>query len=170
MNQEVKKKSQLKVTWRSLCQTQNLRLHVTRSQTVWWTFIRVSFIKSLTVKLVLRFQRLCSLKIFLKKKFSLSILTLVHSTFLDMTFYGLLMLGQKGCSQFGDGQGALAMWKNSMADYHDTNKVLIGVIICVFFKLYYSSLSTEYCVTVKLLLVLEFLVQKSRQTWLTTAT
>ena len=81
-----------------------------------------------------------------------------------MTFYGLLMLGQKGCSQFGDGEGALAMWKNSMADYHDTNKVLIGVIISLFYNLYYFSLSTEYCVTVKLLPVLEFLVLKSRLT------
>ena len=33
------------------------------------------------------------------------------------------MLAQKSASQFGDGEGALAMWKNSIADYHDEHKV-----------------------------------------------
>jgi len=40
----------------------------------------------------------------------------------DMTFYGILMLAQKSASQFGDGEAALAMWKNSITDYNDTNK------------------------------------------------
>ena len=43
--------------------------------------------------------------------------------YVDLTFYGVLMLAQKSASQFGDGEGALAMWKNSMADYHDEHKV-----------------------------------------------
>ena len=43
--------------------------------------------------------------------------------FIDLTFYGVLMLAQKSASQFGDGEGALAMWKNSIADYNDENKV-----------------------------------------------
>ena len=41
-----------------------------------------------------------------------------------MTFYGILMLSQKSASQFGDGEGALAMWKNSLTDYNDESKVL----------------------------------------------
>ena len=40
----------------------------------------------------------------------------------DLTFYGLLLLSQKASSQFGDGEGAVAFWKNSMADYHDESK------------------------------------------------
>ena len=40
----------------------------------------------------------------------------------DLTFYGLLLLSQKSSSQFGDGEGAVAFWKNSMADYHDESK------------------------------------------------
>ena len=43
-----------------------------------------------------------------------------------MTFYGILMLAQKSASQFGDGEGALAMWKNSITDYNDTNKVCLA--------------------------------------------
>jgi hypothetical protein len=34
------------------------------------------------------------------------------------------MLAQKSASQYGDGEGALAFWKNSIADYHDEKKVL----------------------------------------------
>ena len=34
------------------------------------------------------------------------------------------MLAQKSSTQFGDGEGALAFWKNSCADYHDEKKVL----------------------------------------------
>ena len=33
------------------------------------------------------------------------------------------MLAQKSASQFGDGEGALAMWKNSLTDYNDELKV-----------------------------------------------
>lgn len=42
----------------------------------------------------------------------------------DLLHYGLLMLAQKSASQYGDGEGALAFWKNSIADYHDEKKVL----------------------------------------------
>ena len=44
--------------------------------------------------------------------------------FLDLAYYGVLMLAQKVCSQFADGEGTLAMWKNSMSDYHQESKVL----------------------------------------------
>ena len=44
--------------------------------------------------------------------------------FLDLAYYGVLMLAQKACSQFADGEGTLAMWKNSMSDYHQESKVL----------------------------------------------
>ena len=43
--------------------------------------------------------------------------------FADLLHYGILMLAQKSVSQYGDGEGALACWKNSMADYHDEKKV-----------------------------------------------
>ena len=33
------------------------------------------------------------------------------------------MLSQKAATQHGDGEGALAFWKNSIADYHDEKKV-----------------------------------------------
>ena len=41
----------------------------------------------------------------------------------DLTYFGLLLLAQKSAGQFGDGEGSLAFWKNSMADYHDEKKV-----------------------------------------------
>ena len=41
----------------------------------------------------------------------------------DLLYYGILMLAQKSASQYGDGEGALAFWKNSMADYNDEKKV-----------------------------------------------
>ena len=40
----------------------------------------------------------------------------------DLTYYGLLMLAQKAASQHGDGEGSVAFWKNSIADYHDEGK------------------------------------------------
>ena len=46
-----------------------------------------------------------------------------------MLFYGVLMLAQKTASQFGDGEGALAMWKNSLSDYHDEHKVGVEIEI-----------------------------------------
>jgi hypothetical protein len=42
----------------------------------------------------------------------------------DLLYYGVLMMAQKSCSQYGDGEGALAMWKNSMSDYNDEKKVV----------------------------------------------
>ena len=48
----------------------------------------------------------------------------LHLLVVDMTFYGTLMLSQKSASQFGDGEGALAMWKNSLTDYNEESKVL----------------------------------------------
>ena len=42
-----------------------------------------------------------------------------------MLHYGVLNLAQKASSQYGDGEGALAFWKNSAADYQDANKVFI---------------------------------------------
>ena len=47
----------------------------------------------------------------------------IISNFLDLKYYGVLMLAQKAASQFGDGEGAVAFWKNSMSDYHDESKV-----------------------------------------------
>ena len=44
---------------------------------------------------------------------------------LDLLFYGILNLAQKAVSQYADGEAALAMWKNSLADYHDAKKVLL---------------------------------------------
>ena len=40
-----------------------------------------------------------------------------------MLFYGILNLAQKSISQYADGDGALACWKNSISDYHDAKKV-----------------------------------------------
>ena len=42
-----------------------------------------------------------------------------------MLHYGVLNLAQKASSQYGDGEGALAFWKNSAADYQEANKVFI---------------------------------------------
>ena len=41
----------------------------------------------------------------------------------DLLYSGILMLAQKSASQYGDGEGALAFWKNSIADYNDEKKV-----------------------------------------------
>ena len=43
--------------------------------------------------------------------------------FLDLLYYGILNLAQKAVSEYADGEASLAMWKNSLADYHDTKKV-----------------------------------------------
>ena len=42
----------------------------------------------------------------------------------DMLYYGILNLAHKAASQFADGDATLAMWKNSLADYHDFKKVI----------------------------------------------
>ena len=42
----------------------------------------------------------------------------------DLLYHGVLMMAQKSCSQYGDGEGALAMWKNSMSDYNQEKKVV----------------------------------------------
>lgn len=48
---------------------------------------------------------------------------------LDLLYYGLLLHAQKSASQFGDGEGMLAYWKNSMSDYHDEKKVSCANIV-----------------------------------------
>ena len=53
-----------------------------------------------------------------------------------MTVYGILMLAQKSASQFGD--GVLAMWKKSITDYNDTNKVCLS---------YHFKIVTTYVVS-----------------------
>ena len=52
------------------------------------------------------------------------------------------MLAQKSVSQYGDGEGALACWKNSMADYHDEKKVNFTLVLpsCV------PGMGTKACV------------------------
>ena len=45
----------------------------------------------------------------------------------DLLYNGILMLAQKSSSQYGDGEGSLAFWKNSLADYQDEKKVLFYI-------------------------------------------
>ena len=75
------------------------------------------------------------------------------------------MLAQKSSTQFGDGEGALAFWKNSCADYHDEKKVLKCPLkfqvnlSCIFF-----SPNTGFWPTEKLQHVLGVLAPRCRQT------
>ena len=43
------------------------------------------------------------------------------------------MLAQKSATQFADGEGALAMWKNSITEYNDDHKVAL-INIKVFYE------------------------------------
>ena len=79
-----------------------------------------------------------------------------------MTFFGLLMLAQKSSSQYGDGESAVAMWKNSMADYDAEHKVTKILSMSPPVK-YFFSRNTGYAATEKWQLVLEFLGLKFRQ-------
>ena len=40
----------------------------------------------------------------------------------------MTLLAQKSATQYGDGEGSLAFWKNSISDYHDDKKVIIILV------------------------------------------
>jgi len=74
------------------------------------------------------------------------------------------MLAQKSMSQHADGEGALACWKNSLADYHDSKKVLIHLNTTkpiIFF--YCFSRNIESAAIGRLQLVLGCLARKLKQ-------
>ena len=55
------------------------------------------------------------------------------------------MLAQKSATQHGDGEGTLAFWKNSLADYHDEKKVFAGFILRCFIIIMISAEVSDLC-------------------------
>ena len=81
--------------------------------------------------------------------------------FPDLIYNGILMLAQKSSSQYGDGEGSLAFWKNSIADYHDEKKVFYLILIA-FCTDHIFSPSIVFAHTARLQLALAVLGPKYR--------
>ena len=73
------------------------------------------------------------------------------------------MLAQKSATQFADGEGALAMWKNSITEYHDDHKVTPLIFINEYQFLISCSPSTESAVIGRLQHALGCLGPRFRQ-------
>ena len=57
----------------------------------------------------------------------------------DLLYHGILLMSQKYSTRFGDGEGALAFWKNSIGDYHQEKKVHIQLLSNFFIPTYFSQ-------------------------------